>query len=209
VLAMAIIVFLSDTVFIRRIVEKNVLRFISCKCNFKKKLFPRDSRPRGPDFVAKSYRECFDLRARFFERAGAVDGFRGFAEFCGNRKLRGDALFCFRFGKAASKKSLELLFLGGPGDDEAIELFGETRFDQKCGFDENNIQVSVAFPLIELPKNGFADARVNDGVQKFDFFRVGKNDGAKFRAVDAGFLADNRGAECGKDFGVCGLTRFD
>ncbi len=105
--------------------------------------------------------EGVDLGASAVKGARAVDGVGGVAEFFVKRKLGSDAATGFEFTDAASKKSLELLLRCAEGDDEAIEIFRETGFEEERGFDESDIAKARALPGVELA--GAWLARREDG----------------------------------------------
>jgi hypothetical protein len=94
--------------------------------------------------------EGFDLASGFFEGAGAVNFFSSVAEFFFDGKLRGNAAAGLGFAEAAREEPLELLLGLAPGDDEAVQPFINTGFDEESGFDECGVADPVALPFVEL-----------------------------------------------------------
>ena len=153
--------------------------------------------------------EGFDLMASLFEGAGAVDFFGGETEFFFDGELGGDAAAGFGFAEATRNKTLELLPRLAPGDDEAVQIFVNTGFDEEGGFDERSVAHASALPVFELAEDDFGNARMDDGVEVVELGTVVEDNGAEFGAVNAAAGSEDGRAECLEDVVVSGLAGLD
>jgi hypothetical protein len=149
-----------------------------------------------------------DLPARLLKRARAIDSLGGEFEFFLHGHLRSDAAARFGLAEATREEALELLFWLAPGDDDAIQILVHSRFDEQRGFDKGG-GAPRTLPLVELAKDGFADAGMDDGVEAIQFCAIVENDSAQFGAVDAAIAAENALAEFLDDICESRLTGLD
>ena len=161
-------------------------------------------------FASAQFRgERLNLPAGLLERAGTIDLFRGQTEFFLGRHLSGNPAAGFRFAEAARGQALDLLLGFAPGNDEAVEISVNARFDEQRGFDERGVTLALACPFIKLAEDDFGDTGVDDGVQAVKFRAIGENECGKFRAIDAALGVGDGGTKFAEDFVVGGLTRLD
>ena len=125
------------------------------------------------------------------------------------RAVLRDAAARFDFGEATRDQAFELLLWRAPRNDEAIELFVNSGFDQQRRFDKNCVAHSSAPPRLELAENHFSDARVDDGVKAIEFCVIVEDDGAEFGAVHAATGSEHVLSEFLDHFVVGGLAGLD
>ena len=157
-------------------------------------------------FLAQPCGQGFDLSASVVERAGAVDGVGGVAEFFVDGKLGGNAAVSFDFAHAAGEEAFELLPGSAEGDHESIEVFCETGFDEESGFDEGGVAKAGTLPRVELKEHRLLDARMENGVEANEFVGIGEDDGGESAAVDAAGAVGDVGVEFAKNLFVSRLA---
>ena len=158
--------------------------------------------------LAKFSSESFDLAARVFKRAGAIDFFRGVTQFFFDGKLGGDAAAGLRFAEASREQALELLLGLAPGNDQSIEFFVHARFDKEGGLHKRGIPVAVPLPVVELPEDGLGHARVHNGIETIELAAIGKDECSQFGAVNTAAAVGDQRPEFAEHFTVGGLARL-
>jgi hypothetical protein len=130
-------------------------------------------------------------------------------EFFLHGKLCGDAATGFRFIETTRNKALQLLLRLAPGNDEAVETFVNSGFDQQSSFYKGGVARALAFPFFKLAEDGFGDAWMNDGIQAVEFGAIMEDDGTELRTVNAAVRRYNGRTEFLHDFVMGRLTRLD
>ena len=101
-----------------------------------------------------------------------------------------------------------MLFRTTPCDDQAIQFWKITSFDEEGSLDECRVASAVAGPIIELLLNGFFDAGMNDGVEASQLLLVSKDYGGELGAIDAAAKTENFGSELAQDVIISRLARL-
>ncbi len=164
---------------------------------------------RSSRFGAKYLRERSNLLLRELHRAGSVDFIGRVFEFFFIGKLQRDTMTRFLFAKAACPEPFDLIFGRAVNDDQAVEPFVHSRFDQKSGFDKNWLGNALRMPFFKLHVHGGFDARMQNGIEFRKLGAIAKNDGAKSFAIDGIAIAKNSTAELVNDVVVRGPARFN
>ena len=145
------------------------------------------------------FKQPIDLLLRLFNRAARINDGVCTADFFIQRHLRIDAaLSLFAAQSVAFKKTLNLRFTIRTNHPNSVEQRFHAAFVQQRDIADDDLPGRVE--LIKLTADFRKNHRVQNGVERFPFLRVGKDELAEFRTVErcAGKYAV---AECLADFG--------
>ncbi len=81
--------------------------------------------------------------------------------------------------------------------------------NEQRGFDKRGVARAIALPFVELAKDNFCDARVDDGIEPVELGAIGENQRRELGAVHAALTIGNRRAEFAEDFLVGRLAGLD
>ena len=166
---------------------------------------------RSSGAIAQLLRQRFDLLLRLLKRSRCVDLIGRVLEFLVRGHLQGDAAARLGFLQAAGNEAVQLLGGCAPDNDETVQTFVHSRFDQQGGFDKYGIGDSLPAPRFKLIVHRRFDFGMKNRIQLCELCGVGKNDGAEPLAVNQIVRRQNRGAEKIDDFRIsrfAGLYQF-
>ena len=129
------------------------------------------------------FKQPIDLLLRLFNRAARIDDGVCTADFFIQRHLRIDAaLSLFAAQSVAFKKTLNLRFTIRTNHPNGVEQRFHAAFVQQRDIADDDLPGRVE--QIKLTADFRKNHRVQNGVERFPFLRVGKDELAEFRTVE-------------------------